>query len=127
MVEITDGTVIAVDFDGTLCDSKYPECGEPILQTVEFIRDCKDLGATIILWTCREGDSLQTALDWCKDNDIPIDYANQNVPERIESWGNDCRKISADIYIDDRAVNFECLIIANKRTKLKSKLEGLKC
>lgn len=126
-MEITNGTVIAVDFDGTLCKSKYPECGEPIVQTVEFIRECKNLGAVIVLWTCREGDSLQTALDWCKENDVPIDYANENIPERIEQWGNDCRKISADYYIDDRAVEVDRLIIDNKRTNLKIKLEGFKC
>lgn len=126
-MEITNGTVIAVDFDGTLCDSKYPDCGEPIVQTVEFISECKNLGAVIVLWTCREGDSLQAALDWCKDNNVPIDYANQNVPERIKSWGNDCRKIGADYYIDDKAVGIDSLVIDNKRTKLKNKLEGLKC
>lgn len=97
--------VVAVDFDNTLCESRYPECGEPIQYVCDLIRKLKSDGNTIILWTCREGDSLRKAVDWCREYDVPIDYVNENPPERIALFGNDSRKIGADLYIDDRCFN----------------------
>ena len=99
------GLVIAVDFDSTLAVTKYPEILMPIDTTIDVIKDAKRRGATIILWTCREGNDLESAVNWCKEQEVPIDYVNENTPERIKAWGNDCRKISADVYIDDKAIN----------------------
>lgn len=104
LIDITDKTVIAVDFDGTLAVTDYPKIVKPISQTISLIRYYKDRGATIILWTCREGEYLQQAVDWCKENNVPIDYINENAPHRIAEWGNDCRKVGADLYIDDKAL-----------------------
>lgn len=100
-----EGCIIAVDFDNTIAVTKYPEIIEPIDMTIFILKQAKERGATIILWTCREGKELEDAVNWCKENNVPIDYVNENVPERIEKWGNDCRKIGADVYIDDRAIN----------------------
>lgn len=131
--ENVSGKIIAVDFDGTLCNSKFPNCGDVIAETAELIRKCSQNGATIILWTCRDGDDLQRAVDWCKSENIPIDYVNQNVPEQIEKFGNDCRKINADYYIDDKSVNVSEIIanssaeFSERKALLKTKLEGLKC
>lgn len=97
--------IIAVDFDGTLCTEKYPDIGEPIWETIKLVRDMHALGDTIILNTCRVDQYLTDALAWCKKYDVPIDYANENVPERINYYKIDSRKISADIYIEDRAIN----------------------
>lgn len=100
-----EGCIIAVDFDNTIAITKYPEIIEPIDMTIFTLKQAKERGATIILWTCREGKELEDAVNWCKENNVPIDYVNENIPERIEKWGNDCRKIGADVYIDDRAIN----------------------
>lgn len=100
-----EGCIIAVDFDNTIAITKYPEIIEPIDMTIFTLKQAKERGATIILWTCREGKELEDAVNWCKENNVPIDYVNENTPERIEKWGNDCRKIGADVYIDDRAIN----------------------
>ena len=95
---------IAVDFDGTLCTQNFPEIGEPIPQTIKFIRDKHLEGAKIILYTCRDDHRerayLQEAIEWCIKSNVPIDAINENpwVP-----FGK--RKLYADIYIDDRAVN----------------------
>ena len=43
--------VIAVDFDNTLCESHYPECGEPIQYVCDLIRKLKSDGNTIVLST----------------------------------------------------------------------------
>lgn len=33
--------IIAVDFDGTLCENKYPKIGEPNEQIIAYIRGMK--------------------------------------------------------------------------------------
>ncbi len=96
------GVVIAVDFDDTIAKTEYPKIIAPIPETIKFLREAKENGAEIILNTCREGKELQEALNWCKENNVPIDRANENSPTRIKIWG-DCRKIDADLYLDDKA------------------------
>ena len=97
-------TVIAVDFDGTLCSNAWPEIGEPNWPIIrELIRRQAD-GASIVLWTCRTGQLLGEAVIWCLNHGIKFNAVNSNVPERIEQYGDDTRKVSADEYWDDRAV-----------------------
>lgn len=98
-----EGKVIAVDFDNTIAKTRYPEIVEPIPETIDFLRKAKENGAKIILWTCREGMVLEDAVQWCKMYNVPIDRVNQNEPSRSEYWGNDSRKIGADLYIDDKS------------------------
>ena len=50
-------------------------------------------------------EQLEDAVAWCKERGLEFDAVNENLPELIELYGNDCRKINADIYIDDKAVN----------------------
>ena len=109
-MEISANTVVAVDFDGTLCRSAFPDCGEPIIEVVNVVKEIKKKGATIILWTCREEEALSIALDWCKEHGLEFDYINENDPKRTELWGSDCRKVGADLYLDDRAINVLSLI-----------------
>ena len=44
-------------------------------------------------------------MEWCKARGLTFDTVNANLPELIDLYKNDCRKINADIYIDDKAVN----------------------
>jgi hypothetical protein len=97
--------IIAVDFDGCLCKSAWPEIGELNIDAITALHDRKDEGDKIILWTCREGDALQAALDWCARFGLKFDAVNANLPEMNEMYGNDSRKIGADEYWDDKAVN----------------------
>lgn len=94
--------IIAVDFDGTLCKNMYPEIGEPNNALIEYLKIRQDVGHKLILWTCRVGDQLEQAIDWCQDHGLTFDAVNQNLPEIIEGFGGDCRKIFAHEYIDDR-------------------------
>jgi hypothetical protein len=98
------GKIIALDFDGCLCDSKYPECGEPVQSVVDAIKAEQAAGAKIILWTSCSGDALAKAEAWCKKRGLHFDAVNKNVPEKIEFYGDDTRKVSADEYLDDKAV-----------------------
>lgn len=97
--------IIAVDFDGTLCEEKYPDIGRPIWRTINLVKTLHKVGHTIILNTCRVHEYLDNALTWCHNFEIPIDLVNENAKERQSLYGIDCRKISADIYIDDKAIN----------------------
>lgn len=96
--------VFAIDFDGCIVSNEWPRIGAPKRHMVGFMRRIKALGHTIIIWTCREGESLREALAFLDAHNIPYDYANENCPERIAYYGNDCRKIGADFYIDDRMI-----------------------
>lgn len=96
------GQVVAVDFDGTLCENAYPGIGKPYKRFIfalylAWIRDTK-----LILCTCREGERLNEAIDWCAGKYIWFDLFNANLSDRIAQFGGDCRKISADVYFDDK-------------------------
>lgn len=94
--------IIAVDFDGTLCYSHWPEMGEPNLELIEYLRRWRAEGNKLILWTCRAGEALEQAVRWCHSFDLVFDAVNDNLPEIVEYYGNNSRKITSDYYIDDR-------------------------
>lgn len=98
------GKVIALDFDGTLVENCWPEIGAPIPETIAAYHKERGEGTQFVLWTCRTGKKLDEALEWCKSQGLDFEAVNQNVPEKIEEFGEDCRKVSADEYWDDRAV-----------------------
>ena len=64
-----DFQTIAVDFDGTLCYSKWPELGQPNQALIEYLQEWK---------------------------------RNDNLPEIVDYYGSNSRKITCDWYIDDR-------------------------
>ena len=97
-------TVIAVDFDGTLCENRYPEIGEPRMSLINQVKFAKSQGMKVILWTCRTEKLLDEAVGWCEEHGLVFDAVNENLQERIDTYGGDCRKISADFYLDDKAV-----------------------
>lgn len=93
---------IAVDFDGTLCYSDWLDCGQPNHALIAYLQQWKQNGNKLILWTCRAGDALAKAVEWCKEYNLEFDAINDNLPEIIELYGSNSRKISCDYYIDDR-------------------------
>lgn len=97
--------VYATDFDGTLCESVYPGIGSPNMSLINHLIKRKEQGNKIILWTCREGVRLQEAVEWCKGYGLEFDAVNDNLQELKDEFGNNPRKIYADCYIDDKAVN----------------------
>jgi hypothetical protein len=98
--------IIAVDFDGCLCENAWPEIGKPNVELIERLKASQMWGGDkLILWTCREGESLAKAVEWCKARGLVFDAVNENLPERIEQYGGDSRKVSADLYLDDKAKN----------------------
>lgn len=97
--------VIAIDFDGCLCTDKWPDIGEPNWWAIEEAKRRQRDGACLILWTCRAGADLDRAVEACRNWGLEFDAINENPQFRIDLFrGNDCRKIGADEYWDDKAV-----------------------
>ncbi len=98
--------VIAVDFDGTIVEHKYPKIGEEIpfaTQTLQML--IKD-GHRLILWSVREGELLQEAVDWCHQRGVDFWAVNRDYPEEngAESNNHFSRKLKAELFIDDRNI-----------------------
>ena len=104
MSEKTLPYIVAVDFDGTLCENAFPEIGEPKRDIIKTVKEYRSFGWKIILWTCRNGKSLADAVQWCNMNGLVFDAINQNIPEVQAMFGGDTRKVFADVYIDDKNV-----------------------
>lgn len=97
--------VLAIDFDGTLCENEYPGIGEPHKWVIEAAKRRKENGWALILWTCRTDQTLEDAVKWCSKHGLEFDAINDNIPEWKEMFGNNPRKIGATQYWDDRGVD----------------------
>ncbi len=97
--------IFGVDFDGTLSFGQWPDTGEPNTGLINFLQERKERGDKLILWTCREGECLNAAVDWCASYGLNFDAVNDNLPEISKKYGCNSRKISCDFYIDDKAVS----------------------
>lgn len=94
---------IAVDFDGTIVEDKYPGIGKPQLFAIETLLALQKNRHQLILWTVREGESLKQAVEFCAKHGIEFYAVNKNYPEEILETGQS-RKLNVDIFIDDRNV-----------------------
>lgn len=101
----TTNKTYAIDFDGTLCNDLYPKIGSPKDDVIDYVKNIKSEGNKLILWTCRTGSSLEEAKSWCNEKGIEFDAINESLEEDIEGYDDDSRKIVADIYLDDKALN----------------------
>lgn len=101
--------IIAVDFDGTLCENEFPEIGATRTTVIDSLLMEQRFGAKLILWTCRTGDRLEEAVQWCLKRGIQFDAVNENLPDVIEQFGGDTRKIVATEYWDDRSINMNAM------------------
>lgn len=98
---------IAVDFDGTIVENRFPEIGKPKLFAIETLKKLQEEGHRIILWTYRHGPKLEEAVEYCETKGISFYAVNKSYPEE-EYDDTISRKILADIFIDDR--NFQGLM-----------------
>ena len=93
---------IAVDFDGTIVTHEYPKIGKPIPFAIEALKRLQTVDHhQLVLWSVREGHLLKEAVDYCASKGLEFYAVNTNYPdEKPEERPN--RKVTADIYIDDR-------------------------
>lgn len=95
--------VIAVDFDGTIVQHRYPQIGKEIPFAIATLKKLQEEHHQLILWTVREGELLDEAVEFCRRRGLEFYAVNANHPdERIrEDQSAPCRKLRADLYIDD--------------------------
>lgn len=92
--------IIAIDFDGTVVEQKYPKVGKEIPFAIETLKMLQAKGHRLILWTYRAGDKLDEAVEFCSSRGVEFYAINKNYPEEIFDE-RISRKIKADMYIDD--------------------------
>lgn len=94
---------IAMDFDGTIVENRYPEIGRELPFATQTLRMLISDRHRLILWTCREGQLLDDAINWCKERGVEFYAVNKDYPEETFNTNNHfSRKIKADLFIDDR-------------------------
>lgn len=107
MLKVEEGKTIAVDFDGTIVTDKFPEIGEPNYDLIKWLIGYQSRGGKLILWTSRNGDALPKAVEFCKSLGLEFNSVNENLKEVQEKWKGDTRKVLADYYLDDKAIEWK--------------------
>jgi hypothetical protein len=96
---MTEGRLLAVDFDKTLTD---PEAGEwnpadeqnPNPEVIEAVRGAYFDGAKVVIWTARQWSEAPKIAGWLTAHEVPY-------------HGLRCGKGGADKYVDDKTVSPE--------------------
>ena len=87
---------IAVDFDGTIVEHKFPEIGEELLFAIETLKELQRQQHQIILWTFRSNKELDEAVEYCSSRGLEFYAVNKNFPEEVFD-NTISRKINADL------------------------------
>ena len=95
---------IAVDFDGTIVEDKYPQIGKERPFATATLKQLMKDGHYLILWTVRKGEKLDDAVKWCEDRGIRFFAVNKDYADDELDQLHHSRKIKADLFIDDRSV-----------------------
>lgn len=97
--------IIAVDFDGTIVQHRYPEIGNEIPFATTTLKMLAKEGHRLILWSVREGRLLDEAVNWCRERGLEFYAVNKDFPEEdVNKNQAYSRKLKADMFIDDRNV-----------------------
>ncbi|MCF2614823.1 BT0820 family HAD-type phosphatase [Leyella stercorea] len=96
--------VIAVDFDGTIVEHKYPAIGRELPFATETLRMLIRDHHKLILWSVREGRLLDEAVEWCRERGVEFYAVNRDYPEESREHDSFSRKLKADLFIDDRNI-----------------------
>ena len=95
--------IIAVDFDGTIVEHKYPKIGREILFATDTLKALNKKGHQLILWSFRSGRLLDEAVAFCEERGVEFYAVNKSYPEEVFDE-TISRKINADLFIDDRNI-----------------------
>ena len=93
---------LAIDFDNTIAKTDYPHIKKIKRNAVKYINKLYDKGCLIIINTCRANGEKDIMCKFLTNVGLKYHYINENDPVRIRHYRTDTRKISADIYIDDK-------------------------
>ena len=95
--------IIAVDFDGTIVEHRYPTIGRELPFATETLKKLAEEGHRLILWTVREGRLLDEAVAFCRERGLEFYAINRDYPEEEKGQNNHfTRKLKVDLWIDDR-------------------------
>lgn len=125
--------IVAVDFDGILCEDAFPEIGRPYYEMVSFVRQLIDEGHEVILWTSRTGGRLTEAVAWCEDRGLHFCAVNENAPSNLAQYMGEyptpSPKVYADLYLEDRCPWFvryeQCLNHNDSRSRYARTIDNL--
>lgn len=94
---------IAVDFDGTIVEHRYPRIGKERPFAILTLKKLQAEHHQLILWTVREGTLLEEAVAFCRERGLEFYAVNANHPDEQaeECMTSPCRKVNADLFIDD--------------------------
>ena len=95
--------VIAIDFDGTIVEDAYPEIGDPKIFAFETLKEMQKEHNQLILWTSREGDELEEAVDFCRKNGVQFYAVNNSYPEEKYDE-NISRKINCEVFVSHKNI-----------------------
>lgn len=95
---------IAVDFDGTIVEHRYPEIGREVPFAVDTLKTLAQDGHRLILWSVREGRLLDEAVEWCRQRGLEFYAVNKDFPEESIEDRKFSRKLKVELFIDDRNV-----------------------
>lgn len=95
---------IAVDFDGTIVEHRYPEIGREIPFAIDTLKMLTKEGHRLILWSVREGKLLDEAVEWCRERGLEFYAVNKDYPEENREDKNYSRKLKVEMFIDDRNI-----------------------
>lgn len=95
---------IAIDFDGTIVEHRYPEIGREIPFATDTLKMLIADHHKLILWSVREGKLLDEAVNWCRERGVEFYAVNRDYPEENGTRNNNhfSRKLKVDMFIDDR-------------------------
>ena len=133
---------IAIDFDGTIVEHRYPQIGPEIPFAIDTLKMLMQERHRLILWTVREGRLLEEAVEWCRRRGVEFYAVNQDYPEEEKADKGFSRTLKADLFIDDRnlgglpdwgdiyrmireKLTYEDLYGDTERKKRKKKKKGL--
>lgn len=94
--------IIAVDFDGTIVEHRYPAIGPELPFAIDTLKFLCAQRHKLILWTVREGELLDEAVAYCRRRGLEFYAVNKNYPEEKPTHEGYSRKLQADLFIDDR-------------------------
>ena len=96
---------IAVDFDGTIVEHRYPEIGKELPFATQTLKMLIEDRHKLILWSVREGKLLDEAVEWCRKRGVEFYAINKDFPEEdLDKNQSFSRKLKADVWIDDRNI-----------------------
>jgi hypothetical protein len=94
--------LIAIDFDGTIVTHEYPRIGKEIPFAITTLKKLCNDGHRLILWSVREGELLNEAVEFCRARGLEFYAINSNYPDELPKDTTQPRKLMVDLFVDDR-------------------------